>query len=114
VLAVVVSVAATAGLTIPGRLSTPDAAITPLPKAPAQVAASVTQLQSRFVDRRNLRVWGSTTAPDGSSIVLRITADGMAADKLAVRAVAGRFSAKALVPTAMRSHPLRVSAAVAP
>jgi hypothetical protein len=114
VLAAVVSLAATAVLTLPRQLAAPDAAITPLARSQVRVAGSVTQLRTRFLDGRTLRIWGRTTAPDGSPVSLWIAADGMAAHELAVRATAGRFSTRARIPQPLRNRRVRVRAAVAP
>jgi hypothetical protein len=78
-------------------------------------AGSLSKLHSRFVGRAALEVWGRTTAPDGSSVRMRVKAAGMPSTRVPeVPAVAGRFYAKVALPPALQGRRVSISARLAP
>ena len=110
-----IAVAIAGAFAIQGELSGQVSPVFQPPGHPAQLhtraeGASITQLRSRFISRSRLEVWGSTDAPDGSSITLREIGSGLTVTGHVVPAV----SATVTVPPAMRNRSLRVTAAVLP
>ena len=107
------------------RLGSPDAAPpVSLPAPPAAllsrgssavVSGSITGMRTRFVGRTRLEVWGKTSAPDGSSISLRLKAsDGSPITLPDAPAVAGRFYARAAIPPRLQGRAVTVSARAIP
>ena len=75
----------------------------------------MSNLQSRFIGRGTLEVWGRTTAPDGSSIRIRVQAAN--APPIAVSevpAVAGRFYVNVSLPSALQGRSVDIAARLAP
>lgn len=84
----------------------------PVPASAQPSAERVTRLRTRFVDPKTLEVWGRTSAPDGTTVRIRLRARG-AGSGGAVRvapAARRRFYAKVRLPRALRDRPLRITA----
>src|SRR3954447_21410967 len=112
VVAALLSLAAVAAFALPKQLAAPSHR--PSLDAPAVSAESVTRLRSRFVGTRRVQIWGRITAPDGSTVAVRIAAEGFPAATVEVPAVAGRFYASAPISRAMRGRRLLIRAGVTP
>ncbi len=83
--------------------------------APRARSGSLSMLRSRFVNRETIEIWGRTTAPDGATIRIQITASGPVPDKLAdVPATAGHFYVKVGLPSILRGRRLHIRARVSP
>lgn len=108
--------AGTARVPLPGGGSAGPGLHLARPNPPPVIVASsdtVSNLKSRFLGRATIEIWGRTTAPDGSSITLRIKARGGPAASLPdAPAVRGRFYAMARVPPELQGRPVDVSAVV--
>ena len=76
-------------------------------------AGAITGLNSRFVTRAALEIWGRTTAPDGCTIKLWIDRPRAPLVKLpAAPAVNGGFHAMARVPADLQGRRLEIRAMV--
>jgi len=112
-----IAIAAMAGLTAPeplASLPSPSPAVG-LPSTSDRSEGSVSDLQSRFIGRGALEVWGRTTAPDGSSIRIRVQAADAAPIAVSeVPAVAGRFYVNVSLPSALQGRSVNIAARLAP
>ncbi len=100
---------------LPSLTDLRDAAAGP-PAAPAAVVPPprVVTLESRFLSRRTVEIWGSATAADGTTVRLSVRVGGRRRKLVDVPAVAGRFYARETLPTRLRGQRLRLVARLAP
>jgi hypothetical protein len=100
------------------RVTATPVAVPPTPaqvseRAPVAAAsrASVTALRSRLLGTATVEIWGTTTAPTGASVRLRVRAVGGRSVALPdAPVVSGRFYAKTALPAGLSGRRVTIGA----
>lgn len=81
-------------------------------RVPAASRYRLRGLHSRWLDPRVLEVWGRTTAPDGTTIRVNVSAGGRTHRLTIAPAAQGRFYARGRIPRSLRHRRIAVSARI--